>query len=237
MTRPRLALLNASHGAYTARNFRRELDADLVEFDADEGDLPGGFEFDGFVITGSRASVYWGEAWIEALVDWTAEAVERGLPCLGVCFGHQVVAVALGGRVEGMGEYEIGYREVRRVGDSRLLAGVDDAFTVFTSHQDAVVELPAGAEPIAENEYGNHGFRLAAEETPTGAVFTVQFHPEYDVSTAETVAGQKDLPAEKRHRVFQGINEKNYEAACEAKRLFSNFTEYVREVETPVVAD
>jgi len=237
MTRPRLALLNASHGAYTARNFRRELDADLVEFDADEGDLPGGFDFDGFVVTGSRASVYWEEAWIEALLDWTRGAIEHGLPCLGVCFGHQVVAAALGGRVEGMGEYEIGYREVRRVGDSRLLAGIDDAFTVFTSHQDAVTELPPGAEPIAENEYGNHGFRVAEGDGPgPGAVFTVQFHPEYDVSTAETVAGQKDLPGEKERRVFDGINEDNYEASCEAKALFSNFSEHVREA-AAVAAD
>jgi GMP synthase (glutamine-hydrolysing) len=237
MTRPRLALLNASHGAYTARNFRRELDADLVEFDADEGDLPETFAFDGFVVTGSRASVYRDEDWIEALVDWTAGAVERGLPCLGVCFGHQVAAAARGGRVAGMGEYEIGYREVRRVGDSRLLSGIDEEFTVFTSHQDAVVELPPGAEPIAENEYGNHGFRLTDEEFPGEAVFTVQFHPEYDLSTAETVAGQKDLPERKERRVFEGINEANHEAACETKRLFSNFTEYVREAETPVAAD
>jgi len=237
MSRPRLALLNASHGAYTARNFRRELDADLVEFDPDEDDLPKGFDFDGFVVTGSRASVYDEEAWIEALVDWTAAAIERGLPCLGVCFGHQVVAEALDGRVEGIGEYEIGYREVRRVGDSRLLEGVDEVFTVFTSHQDAVVDLPPGAEPIAENEYGNHGFCVDGDTTPGGAVFTVQFHPEYDVSTAETVAGQKDLPDEKERRVFEGINEETYEASCEAKTLFSNFTEYVRETRTTVAAD
>jgi GMP synthase (glutamine-hydrolysing) len=228
MGRPRLALLNASHGAYTARNFRRELDADLVEFDADEGDLPDGFEFDGFVVTGSRASVYWEDEWIAALVEWTREAIDRGLPCLGVCFGHQVVAEALGGRVEGMGEYEIGYREVRRVGDSRLLAGIDDAFIAFISHQDAVVELPPGAEPIAENEYGNHGFHVAGGEG-TAPAFTVQFHPEYDVATAETVAGQKDLPPEKERRVFEGINEDNYEASCQAKTLFANFAEFVRE--------
>jgi len=237
MRRPRLALLNASYGEYTGPNFRRELDADLVEFEANKGDLPETFDFDGFVVTGSRASVYWEDPWIAELIDWTRAAIDRGLPCLGVCYGHQVVAEALGGTVEHMGEYEIGYREVRRVGDSRLLSGIDEEFTVFTSHQDAVVELPPGAEPIAENEYGNHGFRLTDEEFPGEAVFTVQFHPEYDLSTAETVAGQKDLPERKERRVFEGINEANHEAACETKRLFSNFTEYVREAETPVAAN
>ncbi|MFB6296146.1 MAG: type 1 glutamine amidotransferase [Halobacteriales archaeon] len=230
MERPRLALLNASYGEYTGPNFRRELDADLVEFEANEGDLPGTFDFDGFVVTGSRASVYWEDSWIADLIDWTREAIDRGLPCLGVCYGHQVVAEALGGTVEHMGEYEIGYREVERVGDSRLLAGVDDSFTVFTTHQDAVTELPPGAEPIAENEYGNHGFR-------TDGVFTVQFHPEYDLETAEAVAGDKDLPAEKEERVMDGITEENYAAACEAKRLFANFTEYVREEHLAAAAD
>jgi GMP synthase (glutamine-hydrolysing) len=230
MDRPRLALLNASYGDYTGPNFRRELDADLVEFEANDGDLPAAFEFDGVVVTGSSASVYWDEPWIDALVDWTREAIDRGVPCLGVCFGHQVVAEALGGTVENMGEYEIGYRQIERVGDSRLLAGLDDRFTVFTTHQDAVTELPPGAEPIAENEYGNHGFR-------TGHVFTVQFHPEYDVATAETVAADKDLPEEKEARVMAGIDEENYAAACEAKRLFEHFTEYVREQRIAAAAD
>jgi len=230
MRRPRLALLNASYGEYTGPNFRRELDADLVEFEANKGDLPETFDFDGFVVTGSRASVYWEDPWIAELIDWTRAAIDRGLPCLGVCYGHQVVAEALGGTVEAMGEYEIGYREVERVGDSRLLAGVDESFTVFTTHQDAVTELPDGAEPIAENEYGNHGFR-------NGHVFTVQFHPEYDLGTAEAVAGDKDLPPEKETRVMDGITEENYAAACEAKRLFDNFTAYVREEHLAAAGD
>lgn len=230
MRRPRLALLNASHGDYTGPNFRRELDADLVEFEANEGDLPATYEFDGFVVTGSSASVYWDDPWIDDLIDWTREAIDRGLFCLGVCYGHQVVAEALGGTVEPMGEYEIGYREVERVGDSRLLAGLDDRFTVFTTHQDVVTELPEGTEVIAENEYGNHGFRK-------DHVFTVQFHPEYDLETAEAVARDKDLPEEQKKRVLGDITEENYAAACETKRLFDTFTEYVREKEHAIPAD
>ena len=224
MTRPRLAFLNASaNGRSTSRNFRRELDADLAEFDAYGGDLPDGFDFDGVVVTGSRASVYWDEPWIADLLDWVREAVDRGLPHLGVCYGHQVLAEALGGTVEPMGEYEIGYREVRRVGDSRLLADLPERFLVFTTHQDAVTALPPGATPIAENEYGNHGFEV-------GRVSTVQFHPEYDLETAERVARGKDLDDDHLERVLDGITEANYARACEAKRLFDAFVAYVREV-------
>ncbi|WP_327053355.1 type 1 glutamine amidotransferase [Halomicrococcus gelatinilyticus] len=224
MSRPRIALLNAAHdGEDTRRNFRRELDADLVEFDATGGHLPEHFAFDGAVVTGSRSSVYWEEEWIPPLKEWASEAAERGLPMLGVCYGHQLLADVLGGEVRDMGEYEIGYREVTHSGDSLLFDGVDERFVAFTTHSDAVAELPPGAEPIAENDYGNHGFRK-------GDVFGVQFHPEYDVATAESVTRGKDLPDDRLQRVLDGITEENYAAACEAKLVFENFTDHVRNV-------
>ena len=174
MTRLRVAFCNAAHDdENTVRNFRRELDADLAEFDANSRQLPPSFDFDAVVITGSRSSVYADEEWIDDLVEWTGEAHEHGIPILGICFGHQVLAAALGGTVEHMGEYEIGYREIEQTAESSLLAGVDERFTVFTTHQDSVVELPPDAEAFAENEYGNHGFRIDQS-------FGLQFHPEYD---------------------------------------------------------
>jgi GMP synthase (glutamine-hydrolysing) len=77
---------------------------------------------------------------------------------------------------------------------------------------------------FARNDYGIHGFRL-------GNVFTVQFHPEYDAETAETVTRGKDdqLDDETMERVLAGIDEENYAAACEAKRLFDNFLAFVRD--------
>jgi len=228
--RLRVALLDASHGdTHTRRNFRRELDADLVEFDVTEGDRPEGFGFDAVVITGSRSSVYWDEAWIEPLVDYVAAAHDRGLPILGVCYGHQVLAAALDGRVESMGEYELGYREVTRVGDDELLDGVPETFTAFMSHSDAVTELPTGAELLAENDYGIHAFRR-------GRAWGVQFHPEYDRETATKLTKQKDLDEERLRSVLDGINEENYDAACRTKRLFDNFTDYARRVRTEATA-
>ena len=222
----RLALLNAAHdGADNRRNFRRELDAELVEFHVTEGELPDRFAFDGCVVTGSRASVYWDEPWIADLESWVDEAIDRGLPFLGVCFGHQLLADTLGGTVEPMDEYEIGYRTVEHDGQNPLLSGVDESFTVFTTHSDRVAELPPGARQFAENDYGVHGFTK-------GDVFAVQFHPEYDTDTAEMVASGKDLPEERIERVLDGITEENYRAACEAKRLFDNFTDYVRTQQT-----
>jgi len=218
----RLALLNAAHdGEDNRRNFRRELDAELVEFDVTERELPESFAFDGCLVTGSRASVYWDEPWIADLESWVGEAIDRGLPFLGVCFGHQLLAHALGGTVEPMDDYEIGYRTVKHDGENPLMAGVDEAFTVFTTHSDRVAELPPGASQFAENDYGVHGFTK-------GDVFAVQFHPEYDTDTAEMVTSGKDLPEERIESVLDGITEENYRAACEAKQLFDNFTDHVR---------
>jgi GMP synthase (glutamine-hydrolysing) len=229
MSRPRIALLNAAHDPQpTRRNFRRELDADLVEYHLPGGDRPGTFDVDGAIVTGSKASVYWDEPWIDETATWVREAIDRGIPFLGVCFGHQYLADVLGGRVEDMGEYEIGYREVRRTVpenvEDPLFDGIGDEVTVFTTHSDRVVETPPGAAVLAENDYGIHGFR-------TGDVFGVQAHPEYDLGTAEDVTLDKDdqLDDDTMERVLDGIHEDNYGAACEAKRLFENFVRFVDE--------
>ncbi|PSQ31180.1 hypothetical protein BRD16_03345 [Halobacteriales archaeon SW_6_65_46] len=223
MTRPRLALLNTAHSAQdTSRNFRRELDADLVEFRLTDGDRPDGYEYDGFVVTGSRSAVYDDDEWIRAAKEWCREAIDRELPGLGICFGHQLLADVLGGRVESMGEYELGYRTVERVNDDPVLDGLGEAFLVFTTHSDAVVELPESATRLLENDYGIHGFR-------DGSVVGVQAHPEYDMDSARLVTEGKSLPDDRIESVLDEITESNYRRACRSKQLFDNFLATVEE--------
>jgi GMP synthase (glutamine-hydrolysing) len=221
MNRPRIALLTAAHEPEeTTRNFRRELDADLVEFHAKGGELPDRDPdaFDGVVVTGSKSSVYWDDDWIPALADYVADAHDAGVPILGVCFGHQLLAEALGGTVEDMDAFELGYREVERTTDDPILEGVPETFTTFTTHGDAVTDLPPGATLLAENDYGVHAFRA-------GDSVGVQFHPEYDNETAERIAREKDVDEDRCETVLADITPEAYEAACETKRLFENFTD------------
>ncbi|CAI48488.1 glutamine amidotransferase (homolog to GMP synthase subunit A) [Natronomonas pharaonis DSM 2160] len=232
--RPRIALLDASHNdPTTPRNFRRELDATVERFSVVDGEFPSTRRFDGLVVSGSRASVYWDEPWITATREWVRNAVADGLSALGICWGHQLLADALGGTVEPMGEYELGYRTVSH-GGAGLFDGVPEEFTVFTTHSDAVTELPPGAELIATNDYGVHGFRH-------GNVYGLQSHPEYDPETAESVVRGKDhLPETRIERVCEEITPAAYERAQPAKRAFDNFLQVVernRTRPTPQVAD
>ncbi|MFB6070693.1 MAG: type 1 glutamine amidotransferase [Halanaeroarchaeum sp.] len=226
MDRLRVALLNASHSpGDTRRNFRRELDADLVEFDVAGGVLPEETGFDAVVVTGSSSSVYWDEPWIEETTEWVRGAVDRGTPVLGVCFGHQLVASAIGGTVEDMGEYELGYREITHDGGP-LFEGVEETFLAFTTHSDTVASLPESATVLASNDYGVQAFR-------DGRAFGVQFHPEYDREMAVEVTERKDLPRERIDAVVSEITEEAVAAAAPAALVFENFLAMAREWRAP----
>ena len=227
MNYPRLALLNAAReAADTRRNFERELDAELDVFHVPSGELPAGLAYDGFVVTGSSASVYWDREWIGELKSWVGDAVRAGLPALGVCFGHQLLADVMGGNVKSMSEYELGYRTVTHDGSNQLLDGVPETATVFMSHSDHVTSEPPGATVFARNEYGIQGFRK-------DHAFGVQFHPEYDMETARTITRGKDgeVSAKRIESVLDEIHEENYAKARHAKALFDNFLGFVMETQ------
>jgi GMP synthase (glutamine-hydrolysing) len=142
------------------------------------GSLPSPGEVDGVVVTGSLASVTRLAPWMSALGDWLLATAERA-PVLGVCFGHQLLGRALGGRVERNPRGpEAGTRAVALTAEGRadpLFAGVPGRLLVQQSHSDHVPAVPPGAVRLAGNDHTpvqafGHGSRLRA----------VQFHPEFD---------------------------------------------------------
>lgn len=221
-----LALLIATEASDTAlENFGREIPIDLDAYDARARDLPDQNDVDGAVITGSRASSYWDDPWIDDLRAWLRDADQDGIPLLGVCFGHQILAEALGGTVSEMGEYELGYHEIERRENSPLFEGIDDNFMAFATHHDVVTDLPPGAELTAINENRVHGYRL-------GHAFGVQFHPEFDRETAVDLIGDKDLPTEMIEAAHATVTDENVAAAKQVKVIFENFCTYVDKVNT-----
>ena len=225
-----LALIDASLGTpHAQRNFPREVDASLTVYNANEGDIPppiGGpngstnadalSSLDGVIISGSQSSVYDSHRpWIQALSRWVEGAIAGGLPILGVCWGHQLLAQVLGGTVKG-GTYELGYVRVNQEVDDPLWTGLPDPFTVFATHSDHVVDLPPTATLLASNETGVQAFRH-------GTVCGVQFHPEYDRQTAEAMIHAKELPKSDLQEALNTCTDANVAAARQAKRIFDNF--------------
>ncbi|MEF8781041.1 MAG: type 1 glutamine amidotransferase [Haloferacaceae archaeon] len=219
---PRIAVLDASIGdTPAARNLTRDLDADVEVFEISEGQFPppasaAEWRYDGVVVSGSQTSVYEDRGWIHRATEWFRGIHAAGVPSLGICWGHQFVAQALGGRIVDMGEYELGYRNVVRVGEDPLFEGIPREFTAFETHSDRVAELPAGAVTLARNDVGVQAFRI-------GSAYGVQFHPEYDRETAEWVTRNKELPEERIQAVLDGITDEAVAAAETAKRTFDNF--------------
>ncbi|GAA0532141.1 type 1 glutamine amidotransferase [Halorubrum ejinorense] len=219
---PALAVIDASVGDTPAEsNLRRELDADLSVYKISDGEFPpsvsaADWRFDGVVISGSQTSVYDDRDWIHEATEWVRRVHRSDVPILGICWGHQFLAQALGGRVADMGAYELGYERIERVGEDPLLEGVPETFTSFETHSDRVVELPAGAATLARNDNGVQAFRV-------GSTYGVQFHPEYDRETAVWVTEGKDLPDERVRSVLNGISDESVEAARASKRIFDNF--------------
>lgn len=226
-----LALIDASLGTpHAKRNFQREVDASLTIYNANEGEMPppigdptpiqtgdGAIQsFDGVIISGSQSSVYDDHRpWIEELSRWTEGAIADGLPILGVCWGHQLLAQLLGGTVRG-GSYELGYVEVNQEAPDPIWNGLADPFTVFATHSDHVVEMPPEARLLASNETGVQAFRY-------DQVYAVQFHPEYDLQTAEAMIHSKDLSDHAIQRALDTCTEANVEAARPATQIFDNF--------------
>ncbi len=157
------------------------IDAEVDWFDVYGGDLPPLDDpSDLYVTTGSATNPDSSEQWVDSLRRWMRQAVEGGHPIYGVCFGHQLLAHALGGRTR---RHPVGW-EVGAVGMERLFAlnasdgpkTTEDNATVrlLMSHQDEVCALPENAKPWLQGEFCEiQGFVL-----PKLAV-TVQGHPEF----------------------------------------------------------
>jgi GMP synthase (glutamine-hydrolysing) len=135
------------------------------------------------VITGSGAMVTAGDAWTQRSADWLATAVAAGRPVLGICFGHQLLAHALGGRVEDNPRgAEVGTvpltLEPGAAGDP-LFAGLTEPLRVHVSHLQSVTALPPGARRIAATELDpNQAFAYGE------CAWGVQFHPEFSTAVA-----------------------------------------------------
>jgi GMP synthase-like glutamine amidotransferase len=131
-----------------------------------DGEFPDDLSaYDGFIITGSPASVHDADPWVDRLMDVIRQIRTENRPVFGACFGHQAIAKALGGTVESNpGGWVFGLAET-------VLEG--EPIRLYAAHVEQVTALPAGAEPLGGNaDCPNGAFKIGTR------ILTTQYHPE-----------------------------------------------------------
>ena len=170
-------------------------------FDVQQGEWPDPVAFDGAIITGSAAGVYEDEVWIGALLDWIRLA--RGeLKLVGVCFGHQAMAQALGGRVEKSDKgWGVGLHRYDVVAQTSWMTPDAATVAIPVSHQDQVVAVPAEARVTLGS-----AFTPYAGLAWGGDAISFQGHPEF------TPAYASDLTAGRRGRIEPAVVDRALES-------------------------
>jgi len=146
--------------------------------DARHEALPALDNYQGVLITGSHHMVTDHEAWSDALLPYIREMAQRNLPVLGVCYGHQLLAEALGGSAgyhpEGaeIGTVAVSLSEAGQ--QDPLLGQLPSPFSAHVTHSQSALTLPDNATLLAYNSYEPHqAFRVNSN------IWGVQFHPEF----------------------------------------------------------
>ncbi len=185
--------------------------------------LPDPAGLDAVLITGSAAGVYDDEPWISPLFDFIRAAAAARTPQFGICFGHQAIAEALGGKVVkspkgwGVGRHE--YAIAHRPG---WMAGGPDRFALAVSHQDQVIAAPPDAQVIATSPFCEYA-GLAYDHAPAASL---QGHPEFHPAFGASLHA---LRAERigRHRVSEAAE--SLAAPLDTRRVAGWIAAFFRE--------
>ena len=153
---------------------------DIISMDGVAGELPADPEkFDSIILSGSEESILKDAYWIDRQMEFTKKVAELGIPLLGVCFGHQLIARALFGKkaVRKCPEHEIGWLRVsitEEVKNDPLFKNITTDFHPFHSHFDEVPHVSRDMQVLACSEK----CRVQAMRIKGTNIYGVQFHPE-----------------------------------------------------------
>lgn len=186
----RIGLLLCDHAPQSLRHIAGDYDAmfdalftpvdpgaQWLVFDVTRGQYPAHLQdVDGYLISGSSASVYDDDGWIADLEAFVRKLHDAKVPTVGVCFGHQMIARALGGEVaKSKRGWGIGVREVAVTGHHWWMRPARDNVSLVVSHQDQVLSLPVDATSVI---YGYEHCPIAIY-TIEDHFLAMQGHPEY----------------------------------------------------------
>jgi len=176
--------LRARHGDYPAMFQRLLAQVDpMLEFAVVRvvrGKMPAAHgQADAWLVTGSRHAVYDDLPWIAPLKAFLRTCLAEGVPVVGICFGHQILAEAMGGRVEKSAKgWGVGLHDYDVVARPGWMADAPARFTVGAMHQDQVVAQPPGTAVLAASPFCEFA-ALAYGDPERPAAISVQPHPEF----------------------------------------------------------
>ena len=168
-------------------------------YDIQNNELPdSATETDGWLITGSKHGVYDDLPWIAPMEQLLRDAYEASVPIVGICFGHQLLAQALGGHVEKFSQgWSVGQVQYQ-------LDGETEPTCINAIHQDQVIEPPAEAESFGSTDFCKHAFLRYGEKA-----LTMQPHPEFnDDFTYDLLQTRLEIitPAGTAEKALQNFN-------------------------------
>lgn len=143
-------------------------------------ELPNPNDVQAIIITGSVYMVSHQLDWSEKTAHWLKHAISKNIPTLGVCYGHQLLAHALGGKVgpnpQGTEYGTVTVNKTVLAAEDKLLQSLPTTLVVQAAHNESVLRLPNNAVLLASNAMDkHHAFRVGNN------AWGVQFHPEYDL--------------------------------------------------------
>ncbi|NOZ33145.1 MAG: type 1 glutamine amidotransferase [Alphaproteobacteria bacterium] len=175
--------------------------------------LPDVKSLEAIIITGSASSAYDETPWIDELRRFIQSAYELSLPMVGICFGHQIMAHALGGTVQKSARgWGLGLHEYRLENPPSFMNGTPELLAVPASHQDQVVALPPGAAVIMGSQFTP----LAGLAYASGAAISFQPHPEFSKDLATEIFRRRidnPLTAEEVEHAVRSLDGRNDSSA------------------------